>query len=650
MMFGDTNSWDRRRVGIAALIVAALFFLALHVFSTETFRNLTLDLTEGQVYTLSAGTKEVLAAIREPVTLRLFISDDLIEQSPSFKDYAKNVQELLERYVQLSNNRIKLELVRPEPFSPEEDRAVGFGLNGVPITQAGNLGYFGLAGTNTTDDLDVIPFISPQRDRFLEYDLSRLVQNLANPKKKKVGLVSSLPMISDPVKRYRPWQVIEQLRQFFDVQRITLEDPVPEDIDVLMVVHPRDMDDTDLYYIDQHVMRGGKTLIFVDPFSETATRGNAMKRQPPDTGSDLKKLFAAWGIKYDKTKVLGDRIGAQRVSAGRDSLGRPVITDYIAWVTLTDDQVKRDDVVTGELEKITVATSGFIEKAEGASYDFDPLLSSSAQAMAIKVSQVNKDPEPAKLLQAFKAADKPFVVGARISGMFKSAFPDGPPKDKIRDEIREARIKKEEDVADAQKHLKASEKRANMIVIADTDLLADSFWVRVQDFFGQRVPVPIANNADLLINAVDNMAGTASLIGLRSRGVTSRPFHTVDAMKRDAELQYRAKEQGLLDKLKKIEGKLKDLQTKETKAGKTVILSADQKTAIENFRRESVAIRKELRAVQLSLRQDIDELDALLKAINVGLVPVLVVIFAIVLGLVRRGRARRHRFVDASIH
>ena len=227
MMSGGMDSWDRRRLGVAALIVAAIFFVALHIFSTETLRNLTLDLTEGQVYTLSDGTKEVLAAIREPVTLRLFVSDDLIEQSPGLKDYARNVQELLERYVELSNDRIKLELVRPEPFSPEEDRAVGFGLQGVPITQAGNLGYFGLAGTNTTDDLDVISFFSPQRDRFLEYDLSRLVQNLANPKKKKVGLVSSLPMDSDPVKRYRPWQVIEQLRQFFDVQRITLEDPVP---------------------------------------------------------------------------------------------------------------------------------------------------------------------------------------------------------------------------------------------------------------------------------------------------------------------------------------------------------------------------------------------------------------------------------------
>lgn len=649
-MPNETKSWDRRQLAVTALVVAAIFFIALHVLSTETFRNATIDLTEDKVYSLSDGTKEVLAAVREPVILRLFISDELIDKSPGLKDYAKSVRELLQRYVELSNGRIKLELVRPEPFSPEEDRAVGFGLHGIPITQAGNLGYFGLAGTNTTDDLDVIPFISPQRDRFLEYDLSRLVQNLANPKKKKVGLVSSLPMMSDPLKRYRPWQVIEQLREFFDVERITLEDPIPKDVDVLMVVHPRDMDDTDMYYIDQHVMRGGKTLIFVDPYSETATRGNATQRQPPDTGSDLKKLFKAWGIQFEKSKVLGDRKGAQRVSAGTDSLGRPVITDYIAWVTLTGDQIKRDDVVTGELEQITIASSGFIKQTDGAKYDFDPILSSSAQAMAIKVTDVNKEPEPAQLLKNFKAMGKPFVVAARISGMFKSAYPDGPPKDKIRSEIREARIKREEEVPDAQKHQKQSLKRANLMVVADTDLLADDFWVRVQDFFGQRVPVPVANNADLLVNAVDNMAGTASLIGLRSRGVTNRPFHRVDLMKRDAELRYRAKEQGLLEKLKEVEGKLKDLQTKETKAGKTVILTADQKSAIEKFRRESVALRKELRAVQLSLRQDIDQLDALLKAINVGLIPVLVVVFALVLGVARRSRARRHRFADATAH
>lgn len=647
-MFNAVQSWDRRRLGMAGLAVAAIFFIALHVLSNETFRNISLDLTEQKIFTLSEGTREVMADVREPVTLRLFTSDDLMEQSPPLKDYAKNVRELLERYVELSNGRITLEIIRPEPFSPEEDRAVGFGLQGVPITQAGNLGYFGLAGTNTTDDLDVIAFLSPQREQFLEYDLSRLVQNLANPKKKKVGIVTSLPLTSDPLKRYRPWRIIEQLRQFFDVQRITLENPVPEDIDVLMVVHPRDMDDTDRYFIDQHIMRGGKAIIFVDPYSEEATRGNQMQRQPPDDGSDLPQLFKAWGINYDKSKVLGDRKGANRVSAGRDALGRPVITDYLAWVTLTGGQIARKDVVTGELEQINIASSGFISKADGSGLRMDPLLVSSDQSMEIDVKEIKGDPSPAKLLKNFKAADKPFVIAARFIGIFKSAFPDGKPKDKIRDEIREAQIKKGEKVEAVQKHLSVGAKPASVIIVADTDMLVDRFWVRIQDFFGQQVTVPIANNSDFLINAVDNMAGTASLIGLRSRGVTRRPFQVVDDIKRDAELRFRSTEQGLLEKLKEIEGKLKDLQTKETKEGTTVILSSEQKDAVETFRRESIAIRQDLRSVQLALRKDIDRLDATLKIINIALVPALVIAFAVIFGLLRRRNARRHQIADAA--
>jgi ABC-type uncharacterized transport system involved in gliding motility auxiliary subunit len=619
------KNWDRRTLSYGGLVVAAVFFVALLVFSTEALRNVKIDLTEAKVFTLSEGTKEVLANVREPVTLRYFISDDLMDQSPSLKDYGRGVQELLERYAELSKGRVKLEVIHPEPFSPEEDRAVGFGLHGVPITQAGNLGYFGLAGTNTTDDLDVIAFFSPQRERFLEYDLSRLVQNLANPKKKKVGFISSLPIDADPIKRYRPWQVVEQMKQFFDVQRITLEDPVPEDIDVLMVVHPRDMDETDRYYIDQHIMRGGKALIFVDPYSEEATRGNAMQRQPPDDGSDLKQLFDAYGIVYDKNKVLGDRKGAQRVSAGRDSLGRPVITDYLAWITLTGGQINRGDVVSSDLEQITLAASGFIAKAKDAKYEMQPLLVSSREAMAIDVAKIKKDPEPAKLLKNFKASGEPFIVAARITGTFKSAFPDGPPKDQIREDIAAARKKKGEKMAKTQKHLKEGIKPASMIVVADTDMLVDRFWVRSQDFFGKRVDVPIANNADFLSNAIDNMAGTAALISLRGRGVTTRPFHRVEALRREAELSYRSTEQALLEKLKDIEAKLKDIQT------------------VEKFRRDSIAIRKELRSVQLALRQDIDQLDRVLKLINIGLMPAIVVIFALGLGLVRRRNAMRHR-------
>lgn len=644
-MLSALESVDRRTLAVGGLALAAVFVLALHVFSQLAFRGIQIDLTEDSIYTLSEGTREVLAAVKEPVTLRFFVSPELVEQSPALNNYAKSVQELLERYVALSNENLKLEIIHPEPFSPEEDRAVGFGLQGVPLTQAGNLGYFGLAGTNTTDDLDVIPFFTLTRERFLEYDLSRLIQNLDNPKRKKIGLVGSLPIMNDPVRRYRPWYIVKQMRQFFDVERVTLEDPIPDDIDVLMVVHPRDMDDTDRYYIDQYVVAGGRTMIFIDPFSEEATRGNAMQRQGPDTGSELDKLFKAWGIVFDKSKVLGDRQAAQRVSAGKDALGRPVITDYLAWLTLTRERLARGDVITGELEQINLASSGFIDKAEGADIKFEPLIVSSKDSMAMAVSTVNKDPSPTKMLKNFKSANRIFNVAARISGMLKSAFPDGPPKDKTREEINEARRKKGEEIAVQAPHLKQSAQPVNLIVVADVDMLADSFWVRSQNFFGQQVVVPIANNGDFVINALDNLAGSNALISLRGRGVTSRPFHTVEAIQKEAELRYRSKEQALLDKLKEVEARLKDLQTKEKPKGKgqAVILSAEQKAAIDKFRQQSIATRKELREVQLSLRRDIDRLDGLLKLINIGLVPGLIVIFAIVLGLVRRAAAQRHR-------
>lgn len=645
-MMDTLRSAERRTLAIGSLVLAAILVLALHVFSQLMFRGIQIDLTEQSIYTLTQGTRDVLKAVKEPITLRFFVSRELVEQSPALNNYAKSVQELLERYVELSNQNLKLEILYPEPFSPEEDRAVGFGLHGVPLTQAGNLGYFGLAGTNTTDDLDVIPFFTLSRERFLEYDLSRLIQNLDKPKNKKIGIITSLPMMNDPMRRYRPWQIIEQMRQFFDVETVTMEDPVPDDIDVLMVVHPRDMDDTDRYYIDQYVLGGGKTMIFVDPFSEEATRGNAMQRQPPDTGSDLDKLFKAWGLVFDKKKVLGDRDAAQRVSAGKDALGRQVITNYLAWLTFSGENLRRDDVITGELEKINVASTGFIDKAEGAEIKFEPLIQSSKQSMVLAVSAVNKDPKPVRLLKNFKSADRVFTVAARVSGKLKSAFPDGPPKDKTREEIAKARRAKGEEVARPGPHLKESVRPVNMIVVADVDLLADSFWVRVQDFFGQKVVIPSANNGDFVINALDNLAGSNALISLRSRGVTSRPFHRVVALQKAAELRYRSKEQTLLDRLKDVEDKLKSLQTKDKPGGakgKAAILSAEQKAAIENFRLQSLTTRKELRGVQLALRRDIDRLDGMLKLINIGLMPLLVIIFAIGLWLVRRRVAERHR-------
>lgn len=655
-----SRSFDRRSLAIGGLVLAAVLFIAVNVFSTSSLKNARVDLTEGGLYTLSDGTRQVLASVREPITLRLFVSRTLTDMAPGLAAYSGRVRELLERYVALANGKITLELIQPEAFSPEEDRAVGFNMQGIPLDQTGATGYFGLAGTNTTDDVDVIAFLSPQRERFLEYDLTRLVNNLANPKKPVIGLFTALPIEADPAKQYKPWYVMENIRQLFEVKTVGWDGkPIPDDLDLLLVIHPVGLDDKQLYAIDQYVMKGGKALVMVDPYAEEGSRSNQMQRMPPDMGSDLNKLFKAWGIEYDKSKIAGDRIGAQRVSAGNDPSGRPIIADYLAWVSLDKSRMKADDVITGDLQLVNIASAGFLDVAQGSSLKMDPILQTSAQSEAIDASKVRMRPNPAQILKDFKPGGKPLVVAARFTGKVKSAFPDGAPKDEKKEEAAAAPAAadakpEEAKPADAKPAepaappptLTESKGDVNLVVIADTDILADTFWLSSQDFFGQQLVVPTANNGDLIVNAIDNLRGSAGLIALRSRGVSSRPFDTVQNIQRDAEIKYRAKEQQLVERLKEIETKLKDVQTKEAAGGATTILSDQQRQAVDSFRREMVTIRGELREVQHDLKKDIDRLDMRMKLLNIGVMPLVVLVFAVGLGLYRHRRARRH--IDAN--
>jgi ABC-type uncharacterized transport system involved in gliding motility auxiliary subunit len=633
-------SWDYKKLGAAGLVLAVVLFLALNIFSTAAIRNAQIDLTETGLYTLSDGTREVLADLKEPLTLRLFVSRDLLDASPGLGTYATRVQELMERYATLSNGKIRFELIDPRPFSKEEDRAVGFGLNGVPLADGGDMGYMGIAGTNTTDDRDVISFLQPGREQFLEYDLTRLIYNLAHPKKKVVGLVSSLPIDADPLKKYKPWRVIEQMKQFFEVRTMGFEPDIKDDIDVLMVVHPFGLSDQALYDIDQFIMRGGKTMVFVDPFAEEGSRSNQAMRLPPDMGSDFEKLFKAWGLSYTRDKVLGDLGSAQRVSAGVDDLGRPIITDYVGWITMRKDAMNANDVVTGELRILNLATVGFLEKAEDATIEIEPLITSTKSSAPIDADKFRRQPSPADILKAFTPDDKTYVIAARIRGTLKSAFPDGPPKKKKKDDDEKADDDKDAEKKEPAPHLAQSKMPANLIVVADTDILADAFWLQTQDFFGQQLVVPTANNADFVINALDNLSGSSALIGLRSRGLSNRPFLKLQEIQRAAEARFRDTEQQLVKELGVAEKKLKDLQTKD-KAGGNAVLSPEQREAITKFRGEMVKIRGELREVQLKLREDIDTLDAWTRVINIGAMPVAVALIAIALALIRRQRSRR---------
>jgi ABC-type uncharacterized transport system involved in gliding motility auxiliary subunit len=646
---------DRRLLAIAGLVLLVILLVAVNAIAGRLGRGISLDLTEQKLFTLSDGTRTVLKKIDEPITLKFYYSKKLGEAAPSFLPYVTRVRETLERYRDIAGGKIRLEIYNPEPFSNIEDQALGAGLQGVPLDRtSGEQAFFGLVATNSTDDEQVIKFFHPNREQFLEYDLTRIISRLANPKKKVVGLLTTLSMSHRPQARGmfgKPWAVLTQIGQRFDVRSVsTTATKIDPDIDVLMVVHPKGLKDPTLYAIDQYVLRGGKAIFFIDPHAETAS-GGRMGMMMLDTGSELPKLLDAWGVTVVKDKVVGDPSNAVRVSvASNDGRGQQII-QYLAWMGLGRANMNRHDVITGELRRINIATPGVIQLKKGSTLKETPLLFSSRQSMEIDASKLRFHPDLAKLISDFKPGGKRLVMAARFTGKVKTAFPNGAPKpEKKKGEKKESAKKSDVKPAAAKSgdkkpaaaaSLKESVKPANIIIVADTDLMDDRFWIRKQNFFGQEVSVAIADNGAFVINALDNLAGDTALIGLRSRGEVGRPFTYVQRKQAQAALRLRAKEQTLVKKLKDTQKKLTSLQSKAAQKGPT-ILSAAQADEIEKFRGEVLQTRKELRGVQHALRSDIDQIETRLQFVMIGAVPLVIAILAIIIGFVRRFRRRRH--------
>ena len=640
------NSYRRTRLAIAGIAVAAIFFVALNTFSNGAFRGASVDFTEGGLFTLSEGTATMLADIDEPITLRLFYSPQLGEAVPSYSAYASRVRELLERYGSMANGHIRLEVYAPEPFSDDEDQAVSFGMNGITVNAEGDTVYLGLAGSNSTDDEKVIPFLHIDRERFLEYDLTRMVADLANPDKKVVGLISTLPLVGAPGNPMMgprgggqpPWALIPEIRQQFELRSLVPNAAqIDGDVDVLMIVHPKGLSEAALYAIDQYVLGGGKAVIFVDPHAEADPPTSPMLAMPGETSSNLTKLLDAWGVSVSPDKVVGDKDSAIRVSVPARSGGGTEIADYLAWMSFGESNIDDGDIVTADLSRMIFASAGTIRRKSDATVEVTPLVFSSRQAMEIDTDRIRFVPDPIGLWADFKSADEIFVIAARLRGTVPSAFPDGPPS------AKEDEAKAEKPAGDAspgKAHLAESVEPINLILVADTDLLRDQFWVQIRDFFGQQVAVRSSGNADFVINAIENLSGGNALIGLRSRGDSARPFDLVRGLQQDAEARFRKREQELEGKLNETEKKLAELQTGKAQDG-DFILSKEQEQAIEDFRAEMVAIRRDLRNVQLALRRDIDRLDAWLKFVNIGLIPLLIAAAAIVLGVLRRRRRRQ---------
>jgi ABC-type uncharacterized transport system involved in gliding motility auxiliary subunit len=633
----------RSTLGGGTLLGIALLLIGLTVLCNYALRGWRLDLTQNRLYTTAPGTERVLASIKEPINLYFFFSEKIAGQLPQLKTYGVRVREFLEELASRSGGKLRLHVIDPQPFSEEEDRAAELGVTGAPLGASGGQFYFGLAGTNATDGRAVIPFFDPSQEQFLEYDVVKLVYQLANPKKPVVAWLTSLPMAAgfDPQTGQirQPWMIYNDAQQLFDLRPL---DPGAARLDpeanVLVLVHPKGLSPALTFAIDQFALRGGHILVFVDPLAESDNSGadpqNPMASLGADRSSHLSTLLNAWGVQFNPNLVIADRGHALTVTMRQGQ--EPV--EHLGILGLDKSSFASDDVITAGLSNVNVATAGYLEPlkgaqacqpVQGAKSCFEPLLLSSNDAEPLPVSRFRMLFDPATLQEGFKPTGQRYVLAARVTGNVHSAFPGGPPPGAT--------------LAPGQTDLKASVKPLNLVVFADTDLLSDYLWVREQNFFGQRMTQAVASNGDMVQNALDNLAGSADLISVRGRATFTRPFERVEKLRRAAEERFRAKEQELEQQLRDTESKLAALQGKNDNGA--LILTPEQEAALARFQTEKLRIRKELRAVRAGLDAEIKRLGNTLKFLNIVVVPIA---FALAVLLIAVWRRRRRASLAAA--
>lgn len=639
----------RRLYATLVIILSVVIFLALNVFSNTALRQARVDLTDNGLFTLSDGTKQTLQSIEEPITLRFFYSEKLANGFPTVSAYGRRVRDLLTEFKSVAGNRLNLEIIDPEPFSPDEDLATSFGIQAVP-TQAGETLFFGLVGTNLANGRETIPFFFREKEEFLEYDLTELVHKLNTLVKPKVGLISSLPLQLGPggaaaaqQGRASPFLIYQSLEENFDI--VPMEDGfdrISDDVQVLLIVHPDELPAKSLYAIDQFVLRGGRALVFLDPHSELGAQPGQFGQPNPDAvvSSSLGPLLASWGLEMPSDKVVGDANRAQRVVAPGPTQ-RTIY--YVVWMSLLAEDMASDDLVTADIEELGFGTAGHLKILDDKTTEIKPIIQTTKDAMLIDTAMVQFAPNPQRLLSNYAPGGDILNIGVRVSGPTNSAYADGAPPAEA--PVDGAAATDDGDAPGLPDHLAQSTGGINVIVVADSDLFDDNFWVQKQQMLGQTIAQPVANNSSFVVNAIDNLMGSDALISLRSRSRSERPFKVVESLRRRAEAQYLREEEQLNAKITSTEARLRDLQRQAPAtegvdgAYNIAALSEEQQAEVERFRKELAESRAALRDVQRSLRKDIDALGNRLRVLNIGIVPILVGLFAVFI-FYRRNKRR----------
>jgi ABC-type uncharacterized transport system involved in gliding motility auxiliary subunit len=627
---------SRRTYAIAALALAVVIFVCVNIVAGAWITTARLDLTENGQFTLADGTRDIIARVPEPITLKFYFSKKIAADYAQTLAYAGRVRDLLKEYAALSHGKIILEEIDPEPYTPEEDEATGAGLTGAP-TDTGETVYFGLVGSNRIDGREVIPYFAPKREPFLELDLTTLIYRLSVPEKPVLGIVSSLPMDTGAGGMAaalqggaQPYAIYTELQQTYTTEMIEpTANSIPPNVSVLMVVHPSSLSAAMLYAIDQFVLKGGRALVFVDPNSELSMGGGMGEGGNPQ--SDLPNLFHAWGIGYAPGKVIADAKLAQRVQLSADP--RNPVASYPIWLRVTKDDFNHSDPVTANLEVLNLASAGALHGLKGASTSFTPLVTSSDEAALLDTEAVRFNPRPQDLVGMIRPTGERFVIAARVSGPARTAFENGPPAPMtVTGQAPPPRLPPQ---------VKQSAGPINVIVMADTDIFDDRFWVQAENVYGKRVFTPTANNGDFVMNAVENLTGSSDLISLRSRATSDRPFTVVKEMQTAAQADFQIELEALQARMTSVQQRLHEAEQGGGAQGGSAGLSAAQQAEIDRFKKELADTRRQLRDVLHRLNYNVELLGDVLTFLNMALVPILVAGFALVLAWLRRRRRAR---------
>ncbi len=613
---------------LAGLALAVVLLLGVNITGNMLFKSIRVDLTQNKLYTLSEGSRNTIQGLEEPITLRLFLSRELATRLPGINTYAIRVQELLEEFERDARGKIRLRVIEPQPFSEQEDRAVSYGLEGVPLGDGDSIFYFGLVATGATDEEEIIPFFSNAREDFLEYDITRLIYQVSGSTHSVVGLLSTLTMDGAPPAGGqltgglpRPWIMVDQIEQFFEIRSLQSDvSVIPSEIDVLMVVHPSSLEEAALYAIDQFVLAGGRVVMFADPWAE-GDQTSMMSGGGVD-GYVFDALLAAWGVKLRPNAVAADISLANRVRAQVNN--RNVVVDYPVWMSVGPAVYDRLDVVTAELGEMLIPTAGVLDFLGTEGVTVSPLVQTTSNAGVIDPVRLGPGSSPASLVEHYQPGGEVLTIASRITGNVKSAYPGGIDKD---------------DAPGAAEHLAESESPINVIVVADTDLLRDRFWVSTQRLLGSQLLIPTAANNTLVINSLENLSGDDDLISIRSRGGHARPFTLLDDVRREAEMQFRQKEQQLMAELDNTELRLVELQQQKS-TDDALILSDEQGRELDRFLQQKVNIRKDLRDVRHDLREDIENIESWIRFVNIGLMPLIVGMGGLFFGASRVSRRK----------